>query len=143
MSAKITDISKAPAMRRKIVDECGRLAAWYKRAKPKVDRFAEMKKSISGWAAAEHAASDEATYNGRSHTATVSAADFQREIVNMQGVYERMGHEAFIAHCAVAFKVLDIFVAPDDAIGAGLVKKERTGSRSVIVQPREPKQEAA
>lgn len=140
MSTKVTDISKSPAMRRKIVDEAGRLAAWYKRNKSKFDRFGVVKKIIASWGDDPE---QSYSYTGKSYTAQVSAQDFARQIENMQGVYDKLGHDKFIEHCTLAFKVLDIFIEPEEAIKAGLVKKERTGARTVTIQPREPKAEAA
>lgn len=140
---KVQDISRAQASARtKVVDELGLLARKLKAVKADMARFEAIKKIIRGWAEDDNIHAAEAQeYEGRKYIATASAQAFERAITGMEAVYEVLGRTDFLKHCGFTLGKLDVLVP--DAAERGILNKTQTGSRTITVEPKQPKLAAA
>jgi hypothetical protein len=139
---KVVDISKSPVARGKLVDELGRLTAKYRRWEKDIKRLAELKKLVAAFADADGFEPDqESVHHGKHYVACISAREFERKIVDMEGVLRAVGEEMFLKQCSFGLAKLDVLVP--DALGMELITRERTGSRKVEVEPKQPKLVAA
>lgn len=117
--------------RKQLIDEFGRLDAELSPHKGKQRRMEELARIIRSW----HAGSDlEATVSsaGDEYEVVLSAASMQTHISDMAEVYKLLGRQKFIEISSVTLKSLE--QAVDSAAYASLTRKERTGSRTIVVR---------
>lgn len=120
------------------VDELGQLQAWLARNKTKIDREEELRKRFAEAYEdedPEHTFEVDGTRTERQFVALIGPRGNRREIVDVPGVFRRLGKTLFFAICTLPLGKLDALM--DASKQKGLVVNERTGPRSVkvIVKP--------
>lgn len=118
--------------RKAAIDELGALDALLKPLAPKVARQEALKKLIRGFAD-DQPADAAVTLPGERYLALLTPKTDEADI-DLDAVYKRVGHKAFLAHVSMTLKALEQLI-PHENERLPFVTREARGSRRVSTVP--------
>jgi len=126
---------KLTPAQRKTIDEYAEVrasaAAWRPAVNPHAARLAELQKHVMDLADLQPADA-EVLLVGRRFSVPVGMRRIKRTIINLQQLWNRLGKEWMLKHCAPSLGDLDKALEPEDR--AHFIDEERTLSR-IIGEP--------
>ncbi|MBS7812327.1 hypothetical protein [Roseococcus pinisoli] len=127
---------KLEAQQSAALEELNKLAPELAAAKALLKKAGELQKTVMEAGDGFLAEEDLMFESANGDRITLSAKSLGRKIVDMQGLHEKLGDEAFYQNCTFPLGVLDVHVSKVDQTKLKLVSEGRSGSRAMKPLPR-------